>query len=354
MLPLSYSHSLQMQHLAIRTKCGLTDMSGIRKILVKGKQAQWFLDSCVTRNCYAQEPGTAVYTGILDADGNILDDAILFRLNSSHTWRDANVNSCEHAWLICFGAGRGFAMLRSEASKFDVQVIECQNLHCLMIQGPKAASSFASVLPNENSRDKMAKMKRFEVRNFDLAGHPVLVARVSYSGEDGFEIFCDYNVVTDIWDLILGRGVPAVCPVAFGALDMMRIEAGLLIFGQDMTGVQTPREVGLDFVVDYNKPEFLGKECLLSRNCKLQKCLVGFQSSQLLSIANRDPLRNGGEEIGQITSCGYSQWLKKTIGFAHVTPKSASPGTTAYVNSAEGIAEVTITNRRFYQNLSSN
>ena len=350
MVPLSYSHPLRMQHMAIRTQCGLTDMSGIRKILVKGDQAQKFLDNCVTRDCYAQKFETAVYTGILDADGNIVDDAILFRLNSSYNWCDAVVYGCESAWLICFGAGRGFAMLQSEAKKFDVQVIECTRLHCLMLQGPKAANALASVLPDKKSAYEMAKMNRFEVKNFDLAGHPVLVTRVSYSGEDGFEIFSDHNKVIDIWDVVVDRALPAVCPVAFGALDMMRIEAGLLLFGQDMTGNQTPREVGLDFIVDYTKTDFLGKKKLLSRNRNLKNCLVGFQCNQYVSIKPMDNLCVAGKKIGTITSCGYSHWLKKTIGFARVTPKKALDGTGVWVDCAEGQFEATITNRRFYRN----
>ena len=326
-------------------------MSGIRKILVKGDEAQQFLDNCVTRDCYAQKLGTAIYTGILNAEGSIVDDAILLRLNSSYNWYDAVVDGCDNAWLICFGAGRGFAILQSEAKKFDVQVIECPRLHCLMIQGPKAASALASVLPDKKSCYEMARMDRFEVRNFDLAGHPVLVTRISYSGEDGFEIFSDHNKVIDIWDMMVNRAVPAVCPVAFGALDMMRIEAGLLLFGQDMTGAQTPREVGLDFVVDYTKKEFLGKKKLLLRNRNLKNCLVGFQCYQYVSIKPGDPICIAGEKIGIITSCGYSHWLEKTIGFAHVTPKKALDGAIAWVNCAEGQFEVTITNRRFYQNL---
>ena len=117
------------------------------------------------------------------------------------------------------------------------------------------------------------------MKNFNLAGQPVLVAPVTFSGEDGFEIFAGSNAVKDVWDSLFHNSVPDVCPVAFGALDMLRIEAGLLIFGQDVTGAKTPREVGPDFVVDYTKAEFFGKEGLSLRNRNLKSCLVGFHSN---------------------------------------------------------------------------
>ena len=244
-------------------------------------------------------------------------------------------------------------MLQSEVGKFDVELIDYQRLHCLMVQGPQAVNAMASVLSDNNSISKVTTMKRFAVVDANLAAHPVFIARISYSGEDGFEIFADSQAITEIWDLLLKKGKPEICPVSFGALDMMRMEAGLLIFGQDMTGTQTPMELGLNLTVDYSKKHFLGKEALLLRNFRLEKCLVGFQSNEQLSLQLRANLCVAGERIGVITSWGYSQWLDKTIGFAHVSPQYARSGTKLSVLCGDICREVEITNRRFYRNLAS-
>ena len=350
-VPSSYSHSVQTQHLAIRETCGLTDMSGITKVSITGKQAQKFLNHCITRDCYRQRLDTAIYTSILNAAGSVVDDAILFRLRVSHLLHETLSGKVKDVWLICLGAGDGFSTIQNEAHKFDVEVTEYDRLHCLMLQGPNAANILTSVVDNPQLRVNLAAMKRFEVISCIIGGCSVFVARISYSGEDGYEIFADHEFVTKIWDLLLENDQQLICPVAFDSLDMKRIEAGLLIYGVDITGTQSPMELGLDFTVDYSKPRFLGKEKLILRNQNPETLLIGFQSYEKLSILPQATLSFSEAQVGKITSWGYSQWLQKTIGFAHVEPQHAIIGGNYHVACRDGEHEVTLSSRRFYQNL---
>ena len=130
--PSRYSSNIHLEHLAIRVNAGLTDMSGIKKAWVSGQDSTEFLNNLVTRDCSKIEPGSAVYTALLDADGLLIDDAILFRLFPKTTMKN---NS---DWLICFGGGNGFESLHEAAKNTTVQVKLDENLVCSLLQGPKA------------------------------------------------------------------------------------------------------------------------------------------------------------------------------------------------------------------------
>ncbi len=351
LVPSSYSDDILSEYQAIRQKAGLTDMSGIRKIRVSGPDAGAFMDYCITRNTQAIPPGGAAYTALLNDAGRLIDDAIAFRLDAPSSRLYAA------GWLICTGGGSGLDMLmqtaRDPGHHFDVNLHVDDDLHCLMIQGPAAAGVITSLFGD----DTPASYRKFGHGLARLADTSVLVARTSYSGEDGFEIFAYPDTAQTIWNTLLRQHADTVSPAGFTALNIARIEAGLLFFGQDMTGQETPAELGLDFIVDAEKTDFRGRKNYLAchKSPRIMTMGVVLEDGPGFTAGDRltaNGTRADAEQAGIIRSAVHSPWLDKTIGIAHISTAYAVTGSNldvvpAGTASHSSGARVQVTSRRF-------
>ena len=242
----SYGNGVESEHKVIRNAAGLTDMSGIKKIWLKGADASKVLDFLITRDCKKIKPGSAVYAAVLDENGYLVDDAIVFHLSPRE------FDKFDATWLICFEAGFGVDYLTKSLHGSKVVAKTDDDTACLMLQGPYAESVIKRVVKGTLPTN----LRRFEHGLFSILDSDVMIARVSYSGEDGFEIFVKCQNAIQIWHYLISNGA---FPVGFDAIDVSRIEAGLLFFGSDMTGLETPTELGLDFILDDSKKNFVAK-----------------------------------------------------------------------------------------------
>ncbi len=187
---------------------------------------------------------------------------------------------------------------------------------------------------------------------FNFEGHTTLISRNSYSGDDGFEIFVRDAVAPKIWSQLVKMGAN---PVGFEALNIARIEAGLLFFGQDMTGNETPTELGLEFTVESNNHNFRGKSAFLKNRKRPKIKTVGMVISPSGSLLGNEKLLINGKVSGLIRSFARSKWLNKTIAIAHVDLKYASEGQEFSVGyddfSTRKKIVAKICSRRFYNQL---
>ena len=312
-VPARYSSDINAEHFAIRTKAGLTDMSGLHKIFLSGRDAFKFLNHTVTKDLSKVTPGTAVYTVLLNNVGNVIDDAVVFHLDDQAT------NYFRAEWLICLGAGLGSQYIEKQTKKRKLNIYSDEGLVCLLIQGPKASDILMSILSQSQTRVPA----KFQHVMSDFEGYKTLISRNSYSGDDGFELFVREAGATKIFSQLVRMGAN---PVGFEALNIARIEAGLLFFGKDMTGNETPTELGLNFTVDCNNHNFRGKVAFLENRTKPKIKTVGVLISPPSLLRGNEKLVIDSQVNGFIRSFAESTWLNKTIAIAHVKVRYAKEG----------------------------
>ncbi len=341
-VPARYGSDINAEHFAIRTKAGLTDMTGIHKVFLSGINAFEFLNHTVTKDLSKISPGNAVYTVLLNNVGKVIDDAIVFHLD------DRARKNFRAEWLICLGAGLGLQYIKTQTKKRKLNIYHDEGLACLLVQGPKAQDILLSIMSQSQTR----LPARFQHVMSNFAGSTFLISRNSYSGEDGFEIFVRDTEASKIWTQLLEMGAE---PVGFEALNIARIEAGLLFFGQDMTGNETPTELGLNFTVDCNNHNFRGKSAFLKNRKKPKIKTVGMLISSPSLLTGNEKLFIDGKVTGLIRSFARSEWLKKTIAIAHVDSKYAIEGQEFLVFGDKSRSRkkifARICSRRFYNQL---
>ncbi|MEW2915942.1 aminomethyltransferase family protein [Ruegeria sp. ANG10] len=310
----TYNTDPNDEHDAVRERAGMFDMSPLKKVMVRGAEAQEVLDHLTTRDLSKLAPGKAAYLCVLTEQGGIADDAIVS-------------NNGGNEWMIVHGSGDTMALLEASAESRDVEVQFTDDLHDLSVQGPAALE-----ILNANADIDLADLAYFEHAPVTLFGHACRISRTGYSGERGYEIFADGSVITDIWDKLVAAGV---MPCSFTALDKVRIEAGLLFYGYDMTEDNTPWEVGLGFTISKSKPDFRGKSAVLAAlgSEKITNVCLDIDHSDM--VEGGETLSLNGESVGLINSPSYSHRLGKSLALAHVQT-GLTVGTTLSVKS-EGL-----------------
>ncbi|MGV8989179.1 MAG: aminomethyltransferase family protein [Cypionkella sp.] len=295
----SYSTDAKDEHDAVRERAGMFDMSPLKKIMVRGPDAAATLDHLTTRDISAIAPGSAAYLCVLTETGGIADDAIVS-------------NNGGDEWMIVHGSGDTLALLEASAKGRDVQITFTDALHDVSVQGPKALE-----ILNAQCDIDLTALAYFQHAPAKLFGHPCRLSRTGYSGERGYEIFADATVIGDIWDKLVAAGV---MPCSFAALDKVRIEAGLLFYGYDMSENNTPWEVGLGFTVSKNKGEFRGKQAVLAAKGKEAITNVCLEVDRQDMLAGGEKLLHDGMKIGVVNSPCFSHRMNRSLALAHVRP----------------------------------
>ena len=307
----SYNSDPNDEHDAVREAAGLFDMSPLKKVFVRGVDAQSVLDFTVSRDLSKLETGKSAYLSVLTPEGTMADDAIVSK-------------NADDEWMIVHGSGDTMALLEASAKSRGVSVELDDDLHDLSFQGPKSLK-----ILNEHASIDLGGLKYFEHAATEVFGHKCRVSRTGYSGERGYEIFASGAVIGDIWDSLLEAGKDqGVMPCSFTALDKVRIEAGLLFYGYDMTTDHTPYEVGLGFTVSQTEANYRGKEAVLASKGqeKIKNVCLVIDHSDM--VAGGETLSLNGSEVGVVNSPCYSHRLGKSLALAHVSPAASKAGTT--------------------------
>ena len=295
----TYNTDANLEHDAVRERAGMFDISPLKKIFVRGPDAAATLDHLTTRDMGKIAPGAAAYLCVLTDQGGIADDAIVS-------------NNGGDEWMIVHGSGDTMALLTDSARGRNVLIAFDDNQHDLSVQGPMSCGILAAHCDID-----LTALGYFRHTPARLFGHPCRLSRTGYSGERGYEIFAAASVIGDIWDRLVAVGV---MPCSFTALDKVRIEAGLLFYGYDMSEKTTPWDVGLGFAVSRNKANFRGKDAVLAAK--------GHESVKDVSLvidhSDIAPagavLMRGGKEVGVVKSTCFSHRMNKSLALAHIRP----------------------------------
>ncbi len=312
-MPLYYTSILE-EHMAVRQALGLFDVSHMGQVLVTGPGALNTLNALVVSDLSQTGVERACYTLMLRDDGGILDDLIIYRLSDTDFLVIVNCGNRQSdvEWLTAHRQG--------QTTITDISEGRC----IVAVQGPFACRVLEHLLDA-----KVAGLGRFAIAPIRTMGPDACIARTGYTGGDGFELFLPAAHARRVWDAVLASAKPLNGQaVGLGARDTLRIEAGLRLYGTDMSVATTPWEAGLDWTVAINKPSFTGKDALVrQRQQGYATRFVGFELAEGPVPRHGSELTVNGQRAGTVTSGTYSPMLKKPLGMGYVDAAQAAPGT---------------------------
>jgi aminomethyltransferase len=317
-MPVQYSGVMD-EHRTVREAAGLFDLGHMGQVDVAGPDALAFLNYVASNDVSRLAPGEAQYSLLLYPDGGVIDDIIIYRrpsgegffvvINASNIEKDVE-------WLHT---------QRKNRSELDVNVENISDkTGMIAIQGPKAAEIVA-----ELSTVDLSDQPYFSCRETTVAGVECLAGRTGYTGEDGWEFYCDIERVVDVWDALLEAGAPhGLKPIGLGARDTLRLEARMPLYGQELSAEINPLEAGLGWAVKLDKDDFIGRDALRAvKEAKPARRTVGFKLVERGGAPRTHyPVHLEGREIGHVTSGTTSPTLGENIGIAIIERNAAGVG----------------------------
>jgi aminomethyltransferase len=313
-MPVEYS-GITAEHMAVRTRAGLFDVSHMGEIEIAGRNALAAVQQISCNDASALQVGQAQYSALLTPAGTFVDDILVYRMGPSHFMLVANASNVkkDYAWISEQIKTVGDAVAVDSSSRYAL----------IALQGPASQE----VLQPLTGVD-LAELRYYWFGFGEVAGARVTISRTGYTGEDGFEIFVPPNVADRVWQAILESGRSAdVIPCGLGARDTLRLEAAMRLWGNDIDESTTVLEAGMDWIVGWGKDDFIGRTALGEQKDQgLARRLVGFEMIDRGIARHGYPVMAGDRPVGVVTSGTQTPFLKKAIGMAYVPIESALPG----------------------------
>jgi aminomethyltransferase len=333
-MPLHYSSGILNEHLNTRTNVSLFDVSHMGRFEIKGTDAYDCLQTLVTNDISKLDNNMALYSPICYENGGVIDDLIIYMFNRKKFLIVVNASNREKdlEWII--------KHLKSATIVEDIT----DKIALLALQGPLAQS----ILEEAAIVDlNLNQLKPFNFTITNIFGIECIISRTGYTGEDGFELFFDSSKI-EIWDKLIQLGSKInIKPAGLGARDTLRLEAGLMLYGNDMDENTTPLEVPLKWTVKFEKNEFVGKKALI--NQQINRKLVGFEVLEKRVARHGNEVLMNSKKIGFVTSGTFSPTLKKSIGFCFV-PIYVNPNELIEINIGGKLYKAKVlSSTRFYK-----
>ncbi|MCD6472961.1 glycine cleavage system aminomethyltransferase GcvT [Candidatus Aerophobetes bacterium] len=342
MMPICYT-SIDEEHRAVREAAGLFDVGHMGVIEISGEYAASFLDTVGTNYVRWIKPGESQYTYLLDPNGSVLDDVMIYYRGLNRYMMVCNAANEEKVWMWLNAVNskrflidkdfpekeiEGEAIIRNlkDASSGKDQRVD------IALQGPTSLAILQKIAKNRELQKKLTRIKKNEFIEDELGGVKMLISRTGYTGEDiGYELYLHPDKVRLIWDLLLEEGKEfGIKPTALGARDSTRIEAGLPLYGHELAGKYciNPIEEGHGAFVKFHKPYFIGRKPLLESIVQRKMEIIRFKmvSRGIRMVRSGDPVVNEkGQYIGRVTSCALAEGIQ--LGLAFVDKNFTKEGT---------------------------
>jgi len=336
-MPVQYSSIIE-EHNAVRKGAGLFDVSHMGRIDVSGQDSTNFVQKLITNDVSKLVEKQALYTPMCYESGTIVDDLMVYKLNEGRFIIVVNASniSKDFKW-----------MEKNREGNVELKDIS-REMSMLALQGPKSEEVLQKL-----TYYGLSSLGHFRVDEMKLDEIDAIVSRTGYTGEDGFEIFVDAKYVEDIWKKILQAGkTEGVVPAGLGARDTLRLEAGLMLYGNDIDETTTPLEAPLNWTVKFYKDYFVGKKKLLEQKRKgIERKLVGFE------MIGRGIPRHGYEifvnndKIGDVTSGTFSPTFRKGIGMGYVDVRFKKVNTKIKIQIRDKLCSANIVKMPLYRRL---
>ena len=333
-MPVQYPPGITAEHKAVRERCGLFDVSHMGELIVTGPQALDFVNFVTTNDVAKLAIGQVHYSTILNERGTIEDDCLVYRF-ADHLMMVVNASN----------ADKDFAHISRHLGRFDAQVENASDAWGLLaLQGPQAVEVLRNL-----TRTDLGAIGYYHFAEGEVAGHPAIVSRTGYTGEDGFELYFENQHGHAIWDALLATG--RVTPAGLGARDTLRLEMGMALYGNDIDDTTTPLEANLGWLVKLGKGEFVGREALVRQKEQgLPRKLAGFTIDDARSIARHGyAVYVEGAPVGEVRSGTMSPSLGISIGTTYLPTASAKEGTKIEVEIRGKRVPATVVKMPFYK-----
>lgn len=304
-VPLYFAGILE-EHEAVRTRAGLFDVSHMGKFVFEGPGTDAFLNSFLPRNILKMAETQALYMPLLDEQGGFIDDIIVYKITPSKFFMIVNAGN----------VAKDFAWIQKKVPAGIKFTDDTDRKGLIALQGPQSAAILEKVLGTA----EFTALKYYYFRLWEDG----MIARTGYTGEAGFEIMANFNVLGKLWDKLIAAGVT---PVGFGARDTLRLEASMLLYGHDMDETASPLEANIEWALDWAKDAFTGREALDKQKKQgVLRRIVGFEMVDRGIPRQGHEIHKDGKKIGVVTSGSFSPTLKKNIGMGYVLATSADAG----------------------------
>ena len=329
-LPVEFS-GLINEHKAVRNDCGIFDVSHMGEITVKGERAQEFIQHIIANDVKKLYDGRILYTPMCYPHGGIVDDLLVYRNNANDYLLVVNASNIEKDfnWLL-------------ENNKFGVDIKNVSDDYFqLAVQGPQAKAMIEKCFAVD-----LTDIKFFHFKNMELDGVKCIVSRTGYTGENGFEIYGPWKDGGKLFDILVSGGVT---PCGLGSRDTLRLEAALMLYGNDINQDTTPLEAGIEMFVKLDNDEFIGREAMIAQKMDgLKKKLVGFTLEDKGIPRHDYPVVDlTGAKVGVVTSGTLSPSLGIPVGLAYVDTSALSSGRDIYVQIRKNMAKIKLSKLPF-------
>lgn len=335
MMPIQYS-SITEEHNAVRHAVGMFDVSHMGEIFVSGPDAEKFVNHIFTNEIRGFEPGKVLYGMMLHPDGGVVDDLLVYReFEPDHfllVVNAANIDK-DYEWILAQTAG------------YDVKVVnDSDNWGQIAVQGPGAEKAVTEVL----GLAEAAELTFYTYYEAQWNGHRMVVSRTGYTGEDGFELYTTCEDIKEIWKKLLDNGV---VPCGLGCRDTLRFEAGLPLYGDELSDTITPIEAGLGMFCKLDKEEFIGKDVVAKQKAEgTERKLVGIElADKAIPRATYPVETEDGTQVGVVTTGYHSISLEKSICFAMVQTAYSKLDTPLWIRIRKKVFPGKVVKKRFYQ-----
>ncbi|MDB4072102.1 aminomethyltransferase family protein [Amylibacter sp.] len=320
------------EYMACRNECVVLDLSPLRKFEITGPDSEALCQYIFTRNMKTLGDGHVVYTAMCYEHGGMIDDGTVFRLGRDN-----------FRWIG--GSDYGGEWMREQAEKLGLNVLirsSTDMQHNIAVQGPNSRDLMKNIIwtaPHQPQLEDLAWFRFTPARIGDEHGVPIVVSRTGYTGELGYEIFCHPKHCTEVFDAVWKEGQKyGIKPMGLEALDMVRIEAGLIFADYDFSDQTDPFEAGIGFTVPLKSKldDFIGRDALIRRKETPSRKLVGLDINAAVCVDHGDPIFIGRAQVGEITSSMRSPILKKNIALARIDVTHTDLGTELEIGKLDG------------------
>ena len=334
-MPVEYS-GIVAEHIAVRTQAGLFDVSHMGRFIVEGAGALELLQFITSNDVARLQTNQAQYSALMNERGGIVDDLLVHKIADEHYLLCVNAarRAVDADWISqYFRPGVRFLNISDEFSQ-------------LALQGPR---SIAILQPLTNV--DLSAIRYYWFASGEVLGIGCWIARTGYTGEDGFELYVPVAASERMWCALLEAGKKeGVLPCGLGARNTLRLEAGFLLYGNDMDEQTTPLEAGLGWVTKLDKGPFLGRGVLeQQKKDGVPRRLAGFRMLDRAIARDDAPVYKDGKQVGKVTSGSYAPFLKQNIGLAYLPPELAKVGERISIQIRGTMAAAEVVPTPFYR-----
>jgi aminomethyltransferase len=334
-MPVQYAGLVQ-EHMAVRTRAGIFDVSHMGEIVITGPMAEETIQKVTCNDVRQLAVGQCHYSALTTPSGTFIDDILVYRIGEGHFFLCVNASNQE----------KDFLWIRDNAAR-DVDVVFRSNDFAqIAVQGPRALQILEPL-----TEIRLAQMRYYWFARGTFAGVDSLMSRTGYTGEDGFEIYCFATHAESVWNQIMDSGKPlGLEPAGLGARNTLRLEAKMALYGHDIDDTTTVLEADLRWICKFDKGDFIGKPALLKQKAEgIKRKLVGFEMVERGIARDHYPIEIEGQTVGSVSSGSPAPFLHKNIGLAYLPIERCAIGAEFDVLIREKPARARVVPTPFYR-----